>query len=118
MRRVFWRHRCLLIALMLIPVAAVSSLRLTEPVKYAATASIQAQAAAPQVDTEVTAILSRAAAVATSPSVVQTAINAAGVQRNALDVARHEFTFVYLEGSAFVTLTVTDPSQYVAGRLA
>ena len=118
MRRVFWRHRWLLIALMLIPVAAVASLRLTEPVKYAATASIQAQAAAPQVDTEVTAILSRAAAVATSPSIVQTAINAAGVQRNALDVARHEVAVTSLGSSAVVTLTVTDPSQYVAGRLA
>jgi hypothetical protein len=118
MRRVFWRHRWLLIVLMLIPVAAVASLRLTEPVKYAATASIQAQAAAPQVDTEVTAILSRAAAVATSPSIVQTAINAAGVQRNALDVARHEVAVTSLGSSAVVTLTVTDPSQYVAGRLA
>jgi capsular polysaccharide biosynthesis protein len=118
MRRVFWRHRWLLIALLLIPVAAVAPLRLTQPETYAATASIQAQAAAPDADTQVTAIMSRVTAVATSPTVVQVAIKKAGVNRNALDVARHEVAVTSLSSSAIVTVTVTDPSRPVAIRLS
>jgi capsular polysaccharide biosynthesis protein len=118
MRRVFWRHRWLLIALLLIPVAAVAPLRLTQPETYAATASIQAQAAAPDADTQVTAIMSRVTAVATSPTVVQGAIKTAGVNRNALDVARHEIAVTSLSSSAIVIVTVTDPSRPVAIRLA
>lgn len=117
-RRVFWRHRWLLIALLLIPVAAVAPLRLTQHETYAATASIQAQAAAPDADTQVTAIMSRVTAVATSPTIVQGAITAAGVDRNALDVARHEIAVTSLSSSAIVIVTVTDPSRPVAIRLA
>jgi hypothetical protein len=118
MRRIFWRHRWLLIALLLIPVAAVAPLRLTQPETYAATASIQAQAAAPDADTQVTAIMSRVTAVATSPTVVQGAIKVAGVNRNALDVARHEIAVASLSSSAIVIVTVTDPSRSVAIRLS
>jgi hypothetical protein len=117
MRRVFWRHRWLLIALMLIPVAVVAPLRLNQPKTYAANASIQAQAAAPDADTQVTAIMSRVTAVATSPAIVQDAIKAAGVDRNALDVARHEIAVTSLSSSAIVVLTVTDASRPVAIRL-
>lgn len=114
MRRIFWRHRWLLIALVLIPVAAITPLRLAKPVTYAATASIQAQAAAPDADTQVAAILARATAEATSPQVVQAAISAAGVNRNALTVARHEVAVASLGTSAIVTMTVTDSSRPVA----
>ncbi len=103
---------------MLIPVAVVAPLRLTQPETYAATASIQAQAAAPDADTQVTAIQSRVTAVATSPTVVQGAIKTAGVNRNALDVARHEVAVTSLSSSAIVTVTVTDPSRPVAIRLS
>jgi hypothetical protein len=118
MRRVFWRHRWLLIALILIPVAVVAPLRLSQPKTYAATASIQAQAAAPDADTQVTAIMSRVTAIATSPTLVQGAIKTAGVDRNALDVARHEVSAISLSSSAIVVITVTDPSRLVAIRLA
>ena len=118
MRRVFWRHRWLLIALILIPVAVVAPLRLSQPETYAATASIQAQAAAPDADTQVTAIMSRVTAISTSPTVVQGAIKTAGVGRNALDVARHEVSATSLSSSAIVVITVTDPSRLVAIRLA
>ena len=117
-RRIFWRHRWLLIALVLIPVAAVSALRLTQPVSYAATATIQAQAAVPQVDTEATGILSRVTAVATSPSVVRTAIRAANVGGDALDVARHQVGVTSLTSSAIAKITVTAPDRLFAIRLA
>jgi len=118
MRRVFWRHRWLLIALLLIPMAVVAPLRLSQPKTYAAAATIQAQAAAPDADTQVTAIMSRVTAVATSPAIVQGAIKVAGVGRNALDVARHEVAVTSLSSSAIVVITVTDPSRPVAISLS
>jgi capsular polysaccharide biosynthesis protein len=117
-RRIFWRHRWLLIACLIAPVLIVVPLRLTQPVKYAATANIQAQGTPPQVDTEVSAILSRVSAIATSPAIVQHAINVAGVNRNAVYVARHEVSTTTLSSSAIVALTVTDPNPTVAVRLA
>jgi len=117
-RRIFWRHRWLLIILALIPAAVVAPLRLAQQVSYAATANIQAQAAAPDADTQVLAILSRVTAVATSPQVVQQAITAAAVDRNAVFVARHEITATSLSSSAIVAVTVTDTSRSVAIRLS
>jgi hypothetical protein len=117
MRRIFWRHRWLLIFLVLLPVAAVTPILRTKPVTYAATASLQAQSAAPDAATQVTAILSRVTAVATSPPVIQTAIKSAGVNRNALTLARHDISVTSLSTSAVITLTVTDPSPQVAIRL-
>jgi hypothetical protein len=117
-RRVFWRHRWLLIFLILIPVIVVAPLRLTRPVTYAATANIQAQSAAPDADTQVLAILSRVTAVATSPQVVQRAINDISVDRNADYVARHEIAATSLSSSAVVAITVTDRSRAVAISLS
>jgi hypothetical protein len=116
-RRIFWRHRWLLIACLIVPVLIVVPLRLKQPVKYAATADIQAQGTPPQVDTEVSAILSRVSAIATSPAIVQHAINVAGVNRNAVYVARHEVSTTTLSSSAIVALTVTDANPTVAVRL-
>jgi hypothetical protein len=118
MHRIFWRHRWLLIASLLIPVAVIAPLRLTRPLTYAATASVQAQATTPDADTQVTAILSRVTAIATSPSTVQSAIKAAGVDRNALAVAQHDVAVTSLGSSAIVTVTVTDPSRRAAVSLA
>jgi hypothetical protein len=117
-RRIFWRHRWLLVICLVLPLAIVIPLRVTQPVTYAATANIQAQATPPQVDTEVSAILSHVSAVATSPAVVRSAITASGVNRNAVSVARHEVSATTLSSSAIIALTVTDPSRPVAVRLS
>jgi capsular polysaccharide biosynthesis protein len=118
MRRIFWRHRWLLVALVLIPVAAVAAFRLTAPVKYAATATIQAQSTPPQADTEAAAIMSRVSAVATSPSIVQAAMQAINAGGDAPTVARHEVAVSSLGSSAIVTVTVTDSSRLFALRVA
>ncbi len=118
MLRIFWRHRWLLAILVLVPVLGVAPLLLMKPITYAATADIQAQAAAPDAQTQVSAILSRVSAVATSPEVVQRAITAAGVHRNAVQVARHEITATSLSSSAVVAVTVTDADRQVAIRLS
>ena len=117
MLRIFWRHRRLLIILVLVPMVVVIPLRLMQPVKYSATANIEATSTAPSADTQVLSILSQVTAVATSPQVVQKAINGAKVDRNALDVAKHEITATSLNSSAVVAVTVTDPNRQVAVRL-
>ena len=117
MLRIFWRHRRLLIILVLVPMVVVIPLRLMQPVKYSATANIEATSTAPSADTQVLSILSQVTAVATSPQVVQKAINGAKVDRNALEVAKHEITATSLNSSAVVAVTVTDPNRQVAVRL-
>ena len=118
MQRILWRHRWLLIVLVLVPVAAVIPLRERMSVTYASTASIQAQANAPDADTQVQAILARVSAVATNPALVANAIRVAHVSRNADEVANHGVAAKSVGSSAVVSLTVTDPSPQVAVRLA
>ena len=117
-RRIFWRHRWLLLILMILPAAAVVPLKEHQPVKYAATATVQGQGTTPDADTQVQAIQSRVTAVATDPALVQAVISQARVNRNALQVARHEISVTPLGSSAIMVLTVTDPSSRVAIALA
>ncbi len=117
-RRIFWRNRWLLLALVLLPVAAVVPLREHKPVMYAATAEVQGQNGAPDSSTQVTAIQSRVTAAATSPALVQQAITATGVSRNATQVARRDVAVAPLGSSAVMLITVTDASRQVAIKLA
>ena len=118
MLRIVWRHRWLLVITTLLPIAVVLPLRLTQPVTYTATANVQAQVAAPQASTQVASILSQVSAIATSPAVVQKAIDAAKVDRNAFDVAKNEISSTSLDSSAIVAVSVKDPNRQVALRLS
>ena len=117
MLRIVWRHRWLLVITTLLPIAVVLPLRLTQPVTYTATANVQAQVAAPQASTQVASILSQVSAIATSPAVVQKAIDTAKVDRNAVDVAKNEISTTSLDSSAIVAVSVKDPNRQVALRL-
>jgi capsular polysaccharide biosynthesis protein len=117
-RRIFWRHRWLLLALMILAAAAVVPLREHLPVTYTATATIQGQGTTPDAVTQVQAIQSRVSAVATSPALVGTAISQAKVNRDAVQVARHEISVAPLGSSAIMVLTVNDRSPQVAVALA
>ena len=117
-RRIFWRHRWLLLALVLLPVAVVIPLREHKPVTYAATAQVQGQSAAPDSSTQITAIQSRVTAVATSPALVRAAIAAAGVNRDPTQVARRDVAVTPLGSSAVMLITVTDPSKSAAIKMA
>ncbi|HEY6295463.1 MAG TPA: hypothetical protein VIX15_07350 [Streptosporangiaceae bacterium] len=117
-RRIFWRHRWLLIIMMILPAVGVFGLKEHQPVTYAATATIQGQGTTPDATTQVTAIQSRVSAVATAPTWVQNAITTAGVNRNAVQVARHEISVAPLSSSAIMLITVTDQNRQVAIALA
>ena len=117
-RRIFWRHRWLLLILVIVPAAAVAVKQLAQPVTYTATASVQGQGTTPDTTTQVSAIQSRVTAVATDPPLVRQAITAAGVDRNPAQVARHEISVTPLGTSAVMALTITDPGREAALRLA
>ena len=63
-RRIFWRHRWLLLILTILPVLVIVPLKERQVVTYAATAIIQGQGTTPDAATQVTAIQSRVSAVA------------------------------------------------------
>ncbi|MGH3264469.1 MAG: hypothetical protein ACRDNS_21015, partial [Trebonia sp.] len=97
---------------MILPVLGVVALREGQPVTYAATAVVQGQDTTPDTTTQVSAIQSRVASVATDPALVQTALNRANSQvnisRNAEQVAKHQISVEPLSSSAIMALTVTD----------
>jgi capsular polysaccharide biosynthesis protein len=117
-RRIFWRYRWLLLVLMILPAAGVAVLKERQPVTYTATAVIQGQGTTPDATTQVSAIQSKVAAVATDPALVQSAMSQAKVSRNATQVAKHEISVSPMSSSAIMTITVTDKSPQVALALS
>jgi hypothetical protein len=117
-RRIFWRHRWLLLILMILPAVAIVPLKERAVVQYSATANIQGQGTTPDSDTQVQAIKSRVSAVGTDPALVQSAIKEAKVSRDATQVAQHEISVAPLGSSAIMVLKVTDPSGQAAMALA
>lgn len=117
LRRIFWRHRWLLIALVILPVAVVVPFLERQPPSFAATAHVQGAGQIPTVDTQVQAVQAQVSAVATNPAIVRKAISDAHVQRDALTVARHHVSVTPLGTSAVMQVTLTDPSRSVALRL-
>ena len=117
-RRIFWRHRWLLLVLMILPAIGVVALREGQPVTYSATAVVQGQDTTPDTTTQVSAIQSRVAAVASDPAMVQTALSQAKISRNATQVAKHDISVGPLSSSAIMAITVTDKSPQVALALS
>jgi hypothetical protein len=113
-RRIFWRHRWLLLVLMILPAVGVVALRESQPVTYAATAVIQGQSTAPDTTTQVSAIQSKVASVAGDPALVQAALTKAKVNRNATQLARHNVSVTPVGTSAIMDVTVTDRFPQVA----
>jgi capsular polysaccharide biosynthesis protein len=118
MLRIVWRHRWLLVVMVVLPIAIVLPWRLGQSTNYTATADIQTQPTAPSASTQVSSILSQVSAIATSPAAVQTAIADAKVDRNAIDVAKHQISTASLDSSGVVAVTVKDPDREVAAKLS
>ena len=117
-RRIFWRHRWLLLVLIILPAIGVVALREGQPVTYAATSVVQGQGTTPDTTTQVSAIQSRVAAVATDPAMVQQALRQAKISRNASQVAKHDISVAPAGSSAIMGITVTDKSPQVAQALS
>ena len=117
-RRIFWRHRWLLLVLIILPAIGVVALREGQPVTYAATSVVQGQGTTPDTTTQVSAIQSRVAAVATDPALVQQALRQAKISRDASQVAKHDISVAPAGSSAIMGITVTDKSAHVAQALS
>lgn len=117
-RRIFWRHRWLLLVLIILPAFGVVVLREGQPVTYTATSVVQGQGTTPDTTTQVSAIQSRVAAVATDPAMVQQALRQAKISRNAAQVAKHDISVAPAGSSAIMGITVTDKSPQVAQALS
>jgi hypothetical protein len=117
-RRIFWRHRWLLLVLMILPAIGVVALREGQPVTYTATSVVQGQDTTPDTTTQVSAIQSRVAAVATDPYLVKQALSQAKISRDAAQVAKHDIAVRPLSSSAIMAITVTDKSPQVALALS
>ena len=117
-RRIFWRHRWLLLIMTILPAIAVVPLKEHQAITYTAAATIQGQGTTPDVTTQVQAIQGRVSAVATSQALVQGVLSPLKVDRDASQVARHEIAVTPLGSSAIMLLTVTDRSPQVAVAIA
>jgi capsular polysaccharide biosynthesis protein len=113
-RRIFWRHRWLLLVLVILPAVGVVVLKHDQPVTYAATAVVQGQDTTPDTTTQVSAIQSRVASVASDPAMVQQALTQAKVSRDASQVAKHHVSVTPMSTSAIMAITVTDKDPQVA----
>jgi hypothetical protein len=117
-RRIFWRHRWLLLILTILPVLVIVPLKERQVVNYAATATIQGQGTTPDAATQVTAIQSRVSAVATDPGLVGTVLSQAKINLSAGEVARHDITVTPLSSSAIMKIAVTNTNRQQAVDLA
>jgi hypothetical protein len=77
-------------------------------VTYAATTVVQGQGIIPDTTTQVSAIQSRVAAVASDPVTVQAALTQGKVNRDAAQVAKHDISVTPVGTSAIMDITVTD----------
>lgn len=117
-RRIFWRNRWLLLVLVILPAIGVVVLREGQPVTYAATAVVQGQDTTPDTTTQVSAIQSRVAAVATDPAMVHKALGQADITRDATQIAKHEISVSPMSSSAIMAITITDKDSGVAVNLS
>jgi capsular polysaccharide biosynthesis protein len=108
----------LLLVLIILPAIGVVALREGQPVTYAATSVVQGQDTTPDTTTQVSAIQSRVAAVATDPVMVQQALRQAKISGNAAQVAKHDISVGPMSSSAIMAITVTDKSPQVALALS
>src|SRR6478609_32048 len=90
--RVIRSHLLLIIVITLLPVGLVLAFGELQPTEWRASVRIQATSAVPTSSTEAEGLSSRILAIATTPTVVQDSMKAAGVDGNAVDVSEKHVT--------------------------
>jgi hypothetical protein len=123
-RRIVRAHVVLLGLCAMLPLDIVLVLSLLSPQPYEAKIRLQSSVRLPSSSTEADAMSSRVLALATTPSLIQKALdqlNAArvnDVKRDPVAMAAHAITVQRLGESSMVELTVTDEDKDVATGLA
>ncbi|MEU6372886.1 hypothetical protein [Streptomyces sp. NPDC046909] len=118
LRRTVGGHWRLLVLFVVLPMLVVGALELRDGRAYVSKARVQASATLPATDVQANAMLSRVKAVATSSSVVSTALKESKVtDRTPAQVAK-ETRVARLGGSSVFTVKVTDADPRTAEKLA
>ncbi|MDN3025502.1 hypothetical protein [Streptomyces sp. S.PB5] len=118
LRRTVGGHWRLLVLFIVLPMLVVGVLELRDARAYVSKARVQASATLPATDVQANAMLSRVKAVATSSSVVSTALEESKVtDRTPAQVAK-ETRVSRLGGSSVFTVKVTDADPRTAEKLA
>src|SRR5260370_15821851 len=116
-RRVVLGHWVLIMVCVAESGSAVHRYHLFETPMYSASTRLVLDAPAPTSGTEATAVADAAKAIATSPTHVIAALNAAGVTRDPVKVIPN-ITLVPLGTSGVLQLTVKDPDAAAAAGIA
>jgi capsular polysaccharide biosynthesis protein len=117
-RRIVVGHRWLLMTCALLPIVAVAAVLTFSPVRYIASARVQASSADVGTDIQADSVVNRVRGIATSPAVVGEAMRKAGVHgRSARDVGTHDITVTELGSSPVLDLSVSDANPRVAQDL-
>jgi len=117
-RRVVRRHLSVVLLTLLVALGLVVVVNGERPATYEASATVAAAVEAPVTSVQAQAPVDRLRALAELPSLVGTALQRAGVDRDATHVAQHDVTVEGLGNSAMARLTVRDRSAVGAARVA
>ena len=117
-RRIVQAHWAILLACLVLPLAGVVALHVREKPEWIGSVRIQVSDTAPMSSTEADAISSRVLALATTPHLVQEALQQAHAHRDPAQVAAHRVSATRLGTSTVVELAVLDTDPRVAGRVA
>lgn len=117
MHRIVVGHWRLLLVFVLLPALVIAGLQMRGRPGYAATARVQASNQTPSTTTEADAVLNRAQGIATSPSVVQRALDQAKITDRSPAQTIKETSLSRVGTSTVLNVTVTDPDPRTAVAL-
>jgi len=116
-RRIVRAHLALILVCILVPVAGAAILVANRPDPSIASIRLQVISGSPKSATEAEGMNSRVLAVATTPSVLGAALEAAQAQRDVDTYAATNVAAQRIGGSSIVELSVSDNDPLVAGRV-
>ena len=116
-RRIVRAHLGIILVCMLLPVAVAAILAAQRPDPSVASLRLQVISGAPKSATEAEGMSSRVLALATTPSLLQTALMAADGQRDVNEFAATHVAAQRLGESSIVELSVTDDDPIAAGKI-
>jgi capsular polysaccharide biosynthesis protein len=116
-RRIVRAHLGVILVCTLIPIAVAIGLQMDRPALSLASVRLQVVSGAPKSASEAEGMSSRVLALATTPSLLGSALKDAGVQRDVADFAASHITAQRLGESSIVEISVTDHDPAAAGRV-
>jgi capsular polysaccharide biosynthesis protein len=117
-RRIVRAHLSLIVVCALLPLVAAVGINLKKPPEWRAVTRIQVASTAPKSSIEADGLSSRVLALATTSSLLDSALRSAKVSRDLRDYATKHVTADRLGQSSVVQISVTDLDGAAASRIA